>query len=200
VKRPPSALEDSLEALVLDASVLINLLGSRMARQILAALGVPSVVEETTLLEVLVDPQDGSSATPAIDDLILSGSLLCERMDDDGLTSFISLVGAEPPDDLGDGEAATLAHALRRSATAVIDERKATRIARTQFPNLNVCSSLDIFACSRVVEALGADALSDALFGAVKFARMRVSVEYDDWVRGIPGPQRIAECRSLRVR
>jgi len=171
-----------------------------MARQILVALGGPSVVKETTLSEVLVDPQDGGSATAAINALILSGSLVRERMDDEGLAIFIDLVGAEPPDDLGDGEAATLAHALRRSATAVIDERKASRIARSQFRNLKICSSLDIFACSRVAQVLGADALSDALFNAVKYARMRVPFEYDDWVRELLGPERIAECRSLRAR
>jgi hypothetical protein len=195
-----SVLDSSTDALVLDASVLINLLGTGISPDILRLLSLPAIVEETTLGEVLHDPRDGMPADDIIRELVRTRRLICEVMDADGLEVFLDLVAADSPDELSDGEAATIAHAVIRKATAVIDERKATRIARMRFPQLTICSTLDILSCSRVTRTLGIESLSAALFDATKYARMRVPVLFEDWVCEILGPERSKECRSLRKR
>ncbi len=193
-----SVLDGGADALVLDASVLINLLGTGITSDILRSLALPTIIEETTLGEVLRDPRDGKSADNIISELVATHTLLREVMDARGLELFLDLVGADPPDDLSDGEAATIAHALIRNAAAVIDERKATRIARIRFPHLTICSTLDIFSSSRVIRALGIESLSTALFDATKYARMRVPGHFHDWVREVLGPERLTECPSLK--
>jgi hypothetical protein len=195
-----SVLDGGAYALVLDASVLINLLGTGITSDILRSLTLPTIMEETTLGEVLRDPRDGTSADNIINELVATRTLFREVMDASSLEVFLDLVGADPPDDLSDGEAATIAHAVIRDAAAVIDERKATRIARKRFPRLTIGSTLDILSSSRVIRALGIESLSAALFDATRYARMRVPGHFEDWVREVLGPQRSMECRSLRKR
>ncbi len=195
-----SVLDAGADALLLDASVLLNILGTGITSEVLKALAMPTIVEETTLVEALRDPRDGTSADDIISELLSTRILLREVMDARSLDIFLDLVGANPPDDLSDGEAATIAYAVIRNATAAIDERKATRIARMRFPQLTICSTLDILSSPCVIRALGIESLSAALFDATKYARMHIPRQFEDWVRDLLGPERSTECRSLRKR
>jgi predicted nucleic acid-binding protein len=176
------------------------MLGTGITSDILNALAMPIAVEETTFAEALRDPRNGISAEKFICELVSTHILLREVMDTRSLDIFIDLVGADPPDDLSDGEAATIAHALVRNATLVIDEQKATRIARTRFPQLKVCSTLDILSSSYVIRALGIESLSAAIFDAASYARMRIPRQFENWVRELLGPDRSKECRGFRKR
>jgi predicted nucleic acid-binding protein len=195
-----SVLDEGADALVLDASALLNMLGTGITLDILNALAMPIVVEETTFAEGLRDPRNVTSTDNVISELVSTRMLVREVMDVRSLDIFLDLVGGDPPDDLSDGEAATIAHALFRNAAPVIDERKTTRIARTRFPQLTICSTLDILSSSCVTRALGIESLSAALFDATKYARMRIPHHFEDWVREVLGPERSKECRSLRKR
>jgi predicted nucleic acid-binding protein len=198
MNRKLSALDKTQQALVLDASVIINLLATGAAAEILGSLRLRAIIEETTLQEVLHNPRDGKAAPLLLNELSSMNLLQFETMNADALDIFLDLVGAPIPDDLSDGEAATIAHAATTGRAAVIDERKATRIAKTNYAQVTLCSTLDILSCSRVIEALGAAAISSAVFDATNYARMRISSEFADWVREILGPERAAACRTLR--
>ena len=198
MNRKLSALDKTQQDLVLDASVIINLLATGAAAEILDSLRLRAIVEETTLQEVLHNPRNGKPARPYLNDLSNKDMLRFETMNADALDIFLDLVGAPIPDDLSDGEAATIAHAATTDRAAVIDERKATRIVKTNYAHLALCSTLDILSCSRVIEALGAASISSAIFDATNYARMRISSEFVDWVREILGPERAAACRTLR--
>jgi len=195
-----SKLDDNPNPLVLDASVLINLIAMDAVAELLRALPGRAIVEEITLLEVLHDPRDGSSARAILDDLFRRGLLQEERMGDSALKTFLSLTGAQPPNDLADGEAATLAHALQHDGAAITDDKKASRIAHTLFPHLKVYCTLDILSSAPAIAALTSDEISLAVYQALIYARMRVPLRFDAWVRQCLGHDRVAQCVSLKRR
>jgi predicted nucleic acid-binding protein len=192
-----SALDETQQDLVLDASVIINLLATGAAAAVLNSLHLRAIIEETTLREVLRNPRDGKLAWPYLDELSKMGILRFEKMGADALDIFFELVSAEIPDDLSDGEAATIAHAATTRRAVVIDERKATRIVKSKYTHLTVCSSLDILACSRVVETIGIELISSAIVDAANYARMRIPSHFADWVREILGPERASRCSTI---
>jgi predicted nucleic acid-binding protein len=116
------------------------------------------------------------------------------------LNVFIDLVGADPRYGLGDGEAATIALADSLSVAAVLDDRKASRVAGERFAHLTVYSTLDLLSRPQVVDALGMTRLAEAVFDALRYARMRVPHRFDGWVRELIGPERAAQCPSLKRR
>ena len=101
---------------------------------------------------------------------------------------------------LDDGEAATIAHALWRDAVALIDERKARRICAERFPRLRLASTVDVLLHSLVTDALGETGQRDAIFRALRDAKMQVVPpdRMQELVRRI-GPVRAAACTSLPV-
>ena len=115
----------------------------------------------------------------------------------DATPLFLQLALAQPPDGLGDGEAATIAHALTSGASAVIDEKKATRIGAAKFPQLRLLSTLDLLSAPALAEALGGAALADALFSALIDARMGVPSQFRGWIVDVIGKERAAKCPSL---
>ncbi len=178
----PSKLDLSEAPLVLDTSVLINLIASNQIESVAAALVRPLFIEECVAKECSRDPRDGSSGRLLIDRLESAGVLRVIKLDEQETDRFIALVGATAPDDLGDGEAATLACALKRGCAA-IDERKATRIAVRDFPDLRLFTSLDLFCSPNCFVRLGRDGVANAVQAAIQNGRMRVPHTWREWLR-----------------
>lgn len=103
---------------------------------------------------------------------------------------------------LDDGEAATIANALAHAGTALIDERKATRLCAERFPQLRLACTDDVLNHPEIQRQLGAQALSDAVFNALDSGRMRVLPQHLEWIVELIGVERAALCQSLprRVR
>ena len=192
-----SRLAEADVVLALDASVVINLLGTGMATQIVRALRRKCVVERYAWREVTRDPLTGRSAAEPLGVLTDAGLLAPEEMHGGATALFLDLSLAQPPEGLGDGEAATLAHAVTRGASAVLDERKATRIGAEKFSQLRLLSTLDLLNAASVREALGTARLADALFSALTYARMRVPSEFRGWVVDVIGRDRALRSPSL---
>ena len=182
--------------LVLDASVWINLLATGSAEEIFGALPQRLVVIGRTTTELLRHPLDGGRRGNPIDPYLESGSLESVVLSGGALETFIELVGAAPPDDLGDGEAATLAHAHDVSSVAVIDERKARRISTERFPDLQVVSTVDLLRHDAVASALRGG-LGDAVLSALQHGRMRVPPVHEEWVIEQIGRDNARQCPSL---
>jgi hypothetical protein len=183
--------------LVCDASVLINLIATDRAQTILAAIGRPRVIVDWTMQEVFRDPRDGTPARGFLTSLVRAGGLVEATLDASGLDLFLDLVGATPPDDLSDGEAAVIAHANSTGSAVVIDERKASRICRRRFPSIELLSTVDLFRNPDVQASLG-HTLGDAIFRALNLARMGVPVEHREWVAKIVGIDRLDGCPSFK--
>ena len=192
-----SRLDEADVVLALDASVVITLLGTGMAAKIIGALGRKCIVERNAWREVTKDPLTGRSAAEPLGVLTDVGLLERQEMQGDATAVFLDLSLAQPPEGLGDGEAATLAHAVTSGASAVIDERKAIRIGAAKFPKLRLLSTLDLLNAGSVAEALGGAALADAVFSALINARMRVPSEFREWVVDLIGRDRASRSPSL---
>ena len=193
----PSRLDDADVILVLDASVVMNLLGTGMAAKLIGALGRKCIVECNAWREIIKDPLTGRAAAEPFKALTDVGLLERQEMHSDATAVFLDLSLAQPPEGLGDGEAATLAHAVTSGASAVIDERKAIRIGAAKFPQLRLLSTLDLLSCRSVAKTLGRSTLADAFSAALIHARMRVPVESRMWVVGLIGKNRASKIPSL---
>src|SRR5262249_202499 len=96
-----------------------------------------------------------------------------------------------------DGEAATIAYALAHVSTALIDERKATRICRERFPQLRLATTIDVLIHNHVQQRLGQALLTDAVWHALQDGKMGVLSHHVAWVVGLIGDERAAQCPSL---
>jgi len=178
------------EVLVINASVAINLLGSGRPADLLRMVNRRVLIDEMALKELISDPFHKLSGREAIGALVDSGLIFPVRLSAAAFEVFLDLTGATSPDDLGDGEAATIAQSFDLGAVPVIDERKATRISLQLRPEHPILHTIDILACSEVTEALSLHELADLLFAALFHARMRVPIACQDWVCAVIGPER----------
>lgn len=186
----PSKLNSASSPLFLDTSVIINLVASDRIDEILKAIGRPIIIEKSVSNEFKRDPRDGSDAKKVVDSLVTSGRLTVVSLTDSQYETFLNLTGALPPDDIGDGEAATIVCADGVGA-AVIDERKAMRIAMKDFSHIPLYSSLDLLCADCVFTALGKDAVISAVRDAINKSRMRVPHLWKNWVLNFVGNEKI---------
>ena len=181
--------------LVVDASVTINLLATGVGLSVLDATPSPVLMEVRAFQEVRRHPIRDQSHT-----------LELERWQRQGLLSVVSL-SAHGEDLLGeldasldDGEAATIAYAVSEAGdlVPVIDERKATRLFRTKWPDRKLIDTVSLFRSLLEIQALNLGTVRDAVHSALVHARMQVSPEMTPWVIQLIGEERAAECPSLR--
>ena len=183
---------------VTDASVLINLNATRTAAAVIGAFPNRFLVTDTVRRELLTGGSRGHGSWEGLEALIHDGSIELVELEPGDGPVYRSLVEGGFKETLDDGEAATIAHAVGRGAVALIDERKARTICADRFPTLRLASSVDVLCHGLVERALGETGQRDAIFRALRDARMQV-VPRDrlrDVVERI-GADRAARCPSL---
>jgi predicted nucleic acid-binding protein len=184
-------------ALVADTSAVINLNATGCAREILRALPQPFLVLDVVSSELDRGRERGRTDAHLLRDLTMERLIEIVKLDEVGEAHFERLVVGPAAETLDDGEAATIAYAASAGMTAVIDERKATRLCAIHFPELAISSTVDILCGIEVVRTLGSTALADAVFRALRDGRMRVLPHNVQWVLELIGVERAAECPSL---
>lgn len=192
-----SLFDDSASPVVADASTAININATGCAARILEAFPRRVVIAQTVVHELERGRLRGRPDADRIAILIGQGLLEIVTLGAVGLEQFERLIVGSAAETLDDGEAATIAYALEVSGIPLIDERKAHRICGERFPDLQVASTIDLFAHPSVKNALGGAGLADAIAQALQSARMRVPAQYIEWVIGVIGSERAAECPSL---
>lgn len=193
-----SCLTDRDSILVLDASVIINLLATGYASAILQAVPAPIVVTDNVIREIELGAVNGRPEPKQLLELIHNQILKREELSGIALEHFFDLVSGSTAASLGDGEAATLALARCNGFTAGIDEKKATKISSERFENLRLITTVDILAYEPVRISLGDEALAKATLQALKNARMQVRENQFDWIQGLIGCENVSLCPSLR--
>lgn len=193
-----SSHTDHMSALVLDSSVLINLLATKHFRPILNALSVPLIVTTNVLREIELGATDGRSEFGLLEDLISDKILRVEELKKAALEDFFRLVSGRTSESLGDGEASTLAFAQHNDIMAAIDEKKATRFAAERFPTLKLLTTVDILASTSVHKAISKSSLAEATLDALRYARMQVREHQFDWVVKLVGQENVNKCPSLK--
>jgi predicted nucleic acid-binding protein len=195
--RPLSCLTDACELLVIDTSVAINLNASRSATEILHALPYKIAIVDVIQKELELGRERGRRDVELTNSLVTAGHLKVVSIEDGGWLHFEPLVIGSAAETLDDGEAATIAYAIESGGVAVIDEDKAVKICALRHPSLLIASSLDLFGHPMVCEALGPEHLAEAVFLALRDARMRVLRRHHEWVLDLIGLKRAALCPSL---
>ena len=180
-----------------DASTVINLTATGCAAGIVLALKRQFVVVDSVQDELEAGRRSGHENAALLRQLVSGGIFHAVRLDEVGFSHFESLVVGPAVATLDDGEAATIAYALSTGAQVAIDERKASAICSQRFPELVVSSTVDLLAEAAVVEALGRDELSAAVFRALLHGRMQVSSRNLSWVIDLIGQDKASTCASL---
>ncbi len=182
------------QSIVLDTSVLVNVIASGHAEQILMALPGPLFVVDQVLWELRYDPREPEPREPnpaVLHPFLHDGLLRHVALTPAAKETLFDLASAPAPDNLHDGEAAVIAHALHAAAAVATDDGKARRVCRERFPQLKLVSSVDIFRDPGVAAVLGGR-LPEALLCAVSRGRMRVARPDRGWARDVL--QELAEC------
>lgn len=183
--------------LVLDASVVINLVASGHGCAVLSAIGRPVIVPEVVAGELDIGVNSGRQDGEVLARWVTDGNVSKDGLTDAAWAYFEQLVSGSGPESLEDGEAATIALAHDRDAIAVLDERKAVRLCEARLPTLLHVSTVDLLLHPNVTVQLGEDTLIDALFNALTLARMRVFPHHQQKVADLLGPARLVHCNSL---
>ena len=192
-----SGLTDPLPSLVADASAVINLIASGVARPIVESLPARLRVVSAVALELAAGRMRGWNSSERLATLVESGSVEIVELNDSSEECFESLVIGTAVDTLDDGEAATIAYARATGTVALIDERKAWRICAARFPELVVRTTVDLLTSTSVAKILGQASVGDAVFNALSVGRMRVPATDYQRVVTIIGEERAKLCSSL---
>lgn len=193
----PSNLIDPSIIVVADTSAAINLNATGRAAEILGALPNRLHMADIAVAELDIDKRNGRHDSKLIAELISKGLVVSTSLGSIALEHFETLVIGRSKDTLDDGEASTIALGLELSGAAIIDERKATRLCGERFPGLMIGCTMDILSHDAVLASLGRQGQSDAVYQALRDARMRIPTHYVDWVIDLIGRERSADCPSL---
>ena len=193
----PNCLFDPSAALVLDASVVINLNATGCAGKILDAIPNPIVILEVVLRELQAGRAKGRTDADTVDDLVRNGCVQMAALSPECENNFLALVSGSGATTLDDGEAATIAWSVAYGGIPIIDEKKGSAICRERFPLLQLGTTIDIFAHEQVRSGFGKDELADAIFKTLTLARMRVHEKDIAWVISMIGQERASICNSL---
>lgn len=160
--------------LVLDTSVLINLLATEELEAVLQALAVPCHAPEQVIAEITRHPVTGMTYSADRHPLLEISTLSILSLQNTELDLFLEIVGAPASDALGDGEAAAIAVAVSRGLDLAIDDRKARRILRERFNQVRTLWTVDLLQAHPVVSALGRRRSENCFEKARRFGRMHL--------------------------
>jgi len=173
--------------LVLDASVLFNLLATGAAPDFLKALDVPCWVEERTAAEVRRMPGERAESMPLLP-LFDGGHLRLCRMSPSAYDIYLSLISGSSTEALDDGESAAIATCVTGLGSIVLDDKKARRICAERFGQVSMASSLYLFVEAARRGDWDEERLSDAIQRARDVSRMSVVPAEREWFTSLcPG-------------
>lgn len=185
------------QVLVLDASVVINLNATGYAPQIIDALPGEFRVTDNVASELKNGAEKGHNDAEQLTALIRDGFVSAATMGEAALQTYALLIEGSALLTLDDGEASTIAYAGEIGAIAVIDERKARSLCAKVLRSLRTVTSVDLLLHESVQNSLGKESQVEAVYNALKYARMRVPVEYIARVVDVIGKESAASCESL---
>jgi predicted nucleic acid-binding protein len=193
----PTFLTDPSVQLVTDASAVINLIATGCAPTIIAAVPNRMLVVDVVPAELATGRARGRKDGDRFQELIAAGLVEIVTLGNLASQYFEELVVGSAVATLDDGEAATIAYAVEHAGTAVLDERKATRMCAARFPTLRVASTVDILLHPEEQRQHGPAMLADAVFNALHDGRMGVFPQHLERVLELIGHERAALCQSL---
>ncbi|MFB9980650.1 hypothetical protein ACFSQQ_00650 [Mesorhizobium kowhaii] len=180
--------------LIADANVVIGLNASGHAGRIIELTRRRIIVPDNAGNELAIGARFGHDDGAQLEALVAEG--LVERMmlDRTALATYEALIDGTHGDTLDDGEAATIAIAVRLGGVAVLDERKARRMCAQHFPAIvQGCTAQWLLGAA----ALGRAAHAEAMVNALQKGRMLVPSEFLNDVVALIGQEAAGACPSL---
>lgn len=193
-----SCLTNADRGIVLDASVIINLLATKKADEILMALDMKVTTPDVVAREISRGAENGREEFDGLRGLIDKRVIEVNELRVQTLEVFFDLVSGGTANSLGDGEAATLALSEGNNFVAAIDEKKATQRASEAFSSLKMATTIDLLSYVSVKNLLSKDELSQSVLLALRNARMQVWDHQFQWVLDLIGIKNARECPTLR--
>jgi predicted nucleic acid-binding protein len=144
---------DTVDPLVLDTSVLINLHACKYGERIVRAIPNEILVPEIVAGELEHETSRRNGEYTFLHALVKDGTVTLVSLTDAEYQIFHELTSTSPS--LDDGEAATIAVAASRHLRPVIDERRGRTRASTLIHALRPYWSLDLFRHPTVIAMLG---------------------------------------------
>lgn len=194
---PRPSLSEQPSLLVADTSVLINLNATGCAEAILKALPHRVAVVDVVVDEIKGGVRKGRLDALKLEALVGANVIEVVKLGPKGLLRFENLVVGSASETLDDGEAATIAYSEEAGARALIDERKARRLAAERYAGIPLGCTTNLLAYGDVERALGMAGIAEAVHNALIGARMHVLRQHMDWVVRLIGDERAAVCPSL---
>ncbi len=182
---------------VTDASVIINLNATACAAAIIGVFPNPFLVTPNVRNELAAGAYHGHRCGEKLEALIKQGLFEVAELGPSDVPVYRSLVEGGFESTLDDGEAATIAYAVGNDGLALIDERKASKICAARFPTLHLASTVDVLLHPLVAQQLGDSGQDEAIFLALRDARMHVPQHALHQVVQRIGQDRAAACPSL---
>lgn len=193
----PTFLTDPLIPLIADSSAVINLIATGCAPAIIAAIPNPILAVDVVPGELDTGRRRGRIHADRLQELVAAGHIEIVNLSDTGWQHFETLVVGPAEETLDDGEAATIAYAAERGAVAILDEKKGTRLCTSCFPSVGIITTVDLLLHPQVQLSLGDEPFAEAVFAALRDARMAVFPRHVGKVIRLIGPERAALCPSL---
>ncbi|WP_124496631.1 hypothetical protein [Burkholderia contaminans] len=162
--------------LVLDASVIFNILATGFAADIIDAIGLPCLVEVRTRREVKRHPRPDATNGDPLEPLIVCGAVQIATMSSTAYRFYLGLVSGDSAAALGDGESAAIALAADANHAVALDDGKARAIRSRQAPHVATVSSLGLIVGAAQARQWTAEKLRHAISDARKYARMGIVV------------------------
>ena len=184
-------------SIVVDFSVVINLNATQRTAEILSVLPVKVEVTELVLDELEKGEAYGCDDGSKLRYWLHQGLIELVQLAGDELAIHRELVAGDARLTLADGEASTIARAVESGAVAAIDERKAFRLCARRFRTVRVLRTVEILLHELVRQQLGLQGVAEAIYLALRDARMYVPPELVDAVVSLIGAQRAGNCPSL---
>jgi predicted nucleic acid-binding protein len=188
---------DPCTPLIADASVIINLIATGRAPDIIGTLLHPLVVTDNACAELKDGARKGHDDYGALLKLIEAGIVTKASLSEAALPIYEQLIDGSNLRTLDDGEAATIAHSHAISGIALLDERKARSLCAASFPKLRVLCSAELLMDPALTAKFGPQGQADLIVRALKIARMRVPAGHIAKVRNMIGEDNAVQCSSL---
>lgn len=195
---PLTSLPDSSRDIALDTSAVINIGRSGAGEKILQAIPNRFIVPDAVEFELRIGGLSGKPDHARLLEFFRSGLADRAELSSGSDALFEQLTLGSGRETLDDGEAATIAIASDTGSYAILDERKANRIASDRYPALVRGTTLDVLGHQATFNAIGRDAVADAVIMALTSARMSVSEDSQlAWVIRLIGKERAVLCPSI---
>lgn len=164
--------------LITDASVLINLVASGAAGDILSGCGMefkvcPDVIRE---VKILRDRETGEEHAIDLEPFFEAGML--ERIEPQTDLEFELLIDYSALLGAGDGEAMCFALAESRGHPIAIDDERAIRRAKKRNPHFKILGTLEILILWQERNEMADDRMGQLLKSIFRFARFRPAASH----------------------